>query len=387
MDASAQYGQRSTLGVSDSDLHINIEDQIVKYPKYRRELINRLSGKNFKNAVKSHKYEWSTRDNRKLETTVSNGTSSSGTVITVNDPGVLNVDDVFQMPNGSQFYVTSVAGGIEVTFRKLPGGPAQATSTTGDAITIVGMATPQGKDADTMVVTGFEDLYNYTSNFEDVVDLSDMEHNAMLRGEEDSGALIARKQMELTEKLQRALIAGIRFTDPTYKQTGMGGLKYLIDTYAPSNAVDFGGAGTWSTDRLVEDKIDDCLDIIAEKAFQKPVMYVTPDFMRKFKYIQDDTVQTTLREGSRGVGVVKQYLSHTFGSIDVVQLQGMSGVMSDNIFFLDESMYGYKAHKGLGWHTYPLARLGQSYRWQVAGVYTAKLDIPEAAVYCHNLGL
>lgn len=388
-DFSAGYGQRSTMGASDADLHISIEDQITKFPKMRRELLSRWDSKNFKKAVTSHKYEWSTRENRKLETTISNGTSSSGTVITVAEPGVFNVDDVFMMEScpGARFYVTSVAGGIEVTFRKLPGGDAQVVSTTGQDITIVGMATPQGKDADNMVVTGFEDLYNYTSNFEDVVDLSDMEHESMIRGEEDSGQLIARKEMELAEKLQRTLISGIRFTDPTYKQTNMGGLKYMIDTYAPENVVDFGGAGTWSTDRLTEDKIDDALDIIAEKAFEKPVMYVTPDFMRKFKYIQDDAMQMDFKEGSRGIGVVKKFNSHTFGPIDVVQLQGMGGVMNDNVFFLDESMVGYKAFKNLGWHTYPLARRGQSFQWQVAGIYTLKLDIPGAAVYLYNLGL
>lgn len=387
MDASAGYGQRSTLGVSDSDLHIGIEDQIVKFPKLRRELINRWSGKNFKKAVEGPKYEWSTRDNRKLETTVVNGAAANGTVITVADAGVFNVDDVFQMPNGAQFYVTSVAGGTMVTFRKLPGGPNQAVIAGGATVAIVGMATPHGKDADTMVVRGFDDLYNYVSNLEDVVDLDEIAHNSMLRGEEGSGELIARKEMELTEKLQRQLIAGIRFKDDTYKQTGMGGLKYMIDTYASANAVDFGGVGTWSTDRLVEDKIDACLDIIAEKAFEKPVMYVTPNFMKKFKYIQDDIANMDFKEGSRGVGVVKQYNSHIFGKIDVVQLQGMNNVMADNIYFVDESMVGYKAHKGLAWHTYPLARMGQSFRWQVAGVYTMKLDIPSAAVYCHNLGL
>jgi hypothetical protein len=390
MDQGVSYGQRSTLGASDMDLHIGIEDQVTKFPKYRRELINRWNSKNFKKSVDSHKYEWSTRSNRKLESTIVNGTSASGTQITVADAGVFNVDDVFQMKNGSQFYVTQVNGGFEVEFRKIPGGASQAICAGGETVTIVGMATPQGKDADTMVVKGFEDLYNYVSNFEDVVWLSDMENAAMIRGEEDSGQLIARKQMELTEKLQRALIAGIRFTDPTYKQTGMGGLKYLIDTYGNSdgkNVVDFGGAGTWSSDTLVETKIDSCLDVIAEKAFEKPVMYVTPNFMKKFKHIQESDIRFDLKEGSRGIGVVKTYNSHTFGPIDVVQLQGMNNVMSDNVFFLDESMVGYKAFKGLDWHTFPLARTGQSYKWQVAGVFTEKLDVPEAAVYCYNLGL
>jgi hypothetical protein len=381
---AAIYGQRSTLGVSDLDLHINIEDQVVNFPKLRRELINRLSGKNFKKDVKSHKYEWSARDNRKLQTTMAVDASDSATVFIVSDPGVLNVDDVFQLVGGAQFVVESVAGGVEVTARLLAG--TQAAAPLGSDVVIVGGATPQGKNADNMVISPFEDYFNFTSIIEDVVDLSGTDHAAMIRGEENSGQLIARKQMELTEKLQRQLLVGIRTEDKSRKLTTMGGLKNLIDTYAPANAIDFGG-NIWASDQAVEDKIDDMLDIIAEKAFEKPVMYVTPAFMRKFKYIQRDTLQTGLKEGARGTGVVKKYLSHTFGEIDVVQLQGMGHVMDDLIFFVDESQFGYKAMRNRGWFTTPLAKNGDSYRWQVLGEYTAKLDIPEAAVYSYNLGL
>lgn len=385
MSTGVQYGQRSTLGATDLDLHISIEDQVVNFPKYRRELINRLDGKNFKNEVKSHKYEWSTRDNRALQSTLAIDLAADATSMVVTDPGVFNVDDIFQLPGGEQHVVEAVAGGISVTFRHIAGN--RAAHSAGVTAAIIGGGTPQGKDADNMIVTPFEDLYNFTSILEDVVDLSGTQHKALIRGEENSAQLIARKQMELTEKLQRQIILGSRYEDKGRKLTTMGGLKYLIDTYASSNAVDFGGSATWASDTLVQDKIDDCLDIIAEKAFEKPVMYVTPAFMRKFKYIQDDTTQTSLRESARGIGVVRTYLSHTFGNIDVVQLQGMGTAMDDLIFFVDESMFGYKAHKGRGWFTTPLAKLGDSYRWQVLGEYTVKLDIPQAAVYCHTLGL
>lgn len=381
----ANYGQKSTIGASTLDLHINIEDQVVNFPKYRRELINRLNGKNFKKPVKSHKYEWSTRENRKLETTLAVAAAADATSMVVSDPGVFNVDDIFQDPNGAQYIVESVAGGVEVSFRKLSG--TQQALDIGDSVSIVGGATPQGKNADNMVTTGFDDLFNYTSIIEDVVDLSGTQHNALIRGEEDSGELIARKQMELTEKLQRQLVFGIRTKDDARKLTTMGGMKYLIDTYAPANVVDFGG-DIWASDTAVQDKIDDALDIIAEKAFDKPVMYVTPAFMRKFKYIQDDNSYTTASTSEkRGIGVVKKYNSHTFGLIDVVQLQGMAGLMDDYIFMVDESMIGYKAMRNRGWFTTPLAKLGDSYRWQILGEYTFKMDIPEACVYMHNLGL
>jgi len=384
--AGVQYGQRSTLGASDTDLHISIEDQIVKYPNYRKELIKRLNGKNFKKAVKSHKYEWGTRDNRKLQSTVNVGCAVDGTVIVVNDPGVFNVDDIFQDSAGSQYIVESVGGGVNVTFRFLTGSTAQTTMVNNEAVSVIGMATAQGKTADDMVVTPFIDLYNYTSILEDVVDLTGTEHMSMIRGEENSGQLIARKQSELVEKFQRQLVVGVRTKDDARKTTTLGGMKFMIDTYAAANAVDFGG-DIWATDRTVEDTIDEALDLIAENAFDKPVMYVTPKFMKKFKYIQDDTTRTVLREKSRGVGVVKTYMSHTFGEIDVVQLQGMGEVMDDYVFMVDESMIGYKPMQKRGWFTTPLAKLGDSYRWQILGEYTFKMDVPEACVYLYNLGL
>jgi len=384
--AGVQYGQRSTLGAADLDLHIDIEDQIIKYPNYRKELIKRLSGSNFQKAIKSHKYEWGVRDNRKLQSTVNVGCAANGVVIVVNDAGVFNVDDVFQDSAGSQYIVESVGGGVNVTFRFLTGSTTQTTMVNNEVVSVIGGATPQGKIADSMVVTPFVDYYNFTSILEDVIDLTGTEHAAMIRGEESSAELIARKQSELVEKLQRQLVVGVRTEDKARKLTTLGGMKFMIDTYASANAVDFGG-DIWATDRTVEDTIDDALDLIAEKAFKKPVMYVTPKFMKKFKYIQDDATRTILREKSRGVGVVKTYLSHTFGEIDVVQLQGMGEVMDDYIFFVDESMVGYKAMQKRGWFTTPLAKLGDSYRWQILGEYTFKMDVPEACVYMYNLGL
>jgi len=54
---------------------------------------------------------------------------------------------------------------------------------------------------------------------------------------------------------------------------------------------------------------------------------------------------------------------------------------------VDESMTGYKAMQKRGWFTSPLAKLGDSFRWQILGEYTYKMDMPEACVYMYNLGL
>ncbi len=382
----SQYGQKSTLTALNLDLHINIEDQIVKYPDARIPLIKRLNGKVFKNEVRSHKYEWSTRGNRPVKALVENGeVASNATELIVDTSGAFNKDDVFQKPDGEQCIVTAVTGGTNITFKHWAGSAESLSKS--DELVIIGVAAPQGADADSMVISGKDDLYNYTQIFEDVVDLSGSQHAALIRGDENSAELISRKQKELVEKLQSTLVFGNRVKDDTTKTYSMGGLKYLIDTYAADNVVNFGGSGTWNTDSSVLGKIDDAFDLISNKVEGKPIIYVGPAAMRKLKYVQDDIARTTLKNKKRGIGVVDTYLSHLFGEVDIVLLQNRSGLFNDLIFIGDESSFGYKAYRKRGWFTTPLAKLGDSYRWQVLGEYTAKMDTPESWTYIWNLGL
>jgi len=109
--------------------------------------------------------EFETTESYKLQLNV--GCAADGTTIVVNDPGVMNVDDVFQDSAGSQYIVESVGGGVNVTFRFLTGSTAQTTMVNNETVSVIGGATPQGKIADDMVVTPFVDYYNYTSILED----------------------------------------------------------------------------------------------------------------------------------------------------------------------------------------------------------------------------
>lgn len=385
MSNQVNYGQGSTFEANDKQLYLNIEKEIMKYPSPRIELLKRIKG--FDQAVKSHKIEWSRRDNRPVKALVVEGAASGGTVITVDTPGVFNVDDILEKPNGQQMVVEAVNGGVQITFRALSGTPEAVSG--GDTVKRIGMATPQGKKADDMVRTGYEDLYNYTSILEDIVDLSGTEHNALIRGHENSGQLIARKQRELAEIWQSQMVLGVRTKDDSRKVTTVGGIKFLIDTYASDNAIDFGGSSTWSKtgDDGVLGKVDDALDKLSAKVFDKPVMYVGAKFMRRFKYAMSDTIRTEQDNDTRGIGVVGTYLSHLYGKVKVVLIQERTGWMDDLVFFVDESDLGQKAMQGREWQTYPLARLGDSYRWQVLSERTVKMGNPEAHCYLYNLGL
>lgn len=380
----SNYGQGSTFESTDKELYLNIEKEIKKYPAPRMELVKRIGS--FDQAVNSHKIEWSVKDNRPVKALVVNGAAANGTTFTVDTPGVFNVDDLIQLPNGEQKIVTQVSGGVQLTVKTWTGTPEAIAG--GAVVRRIGMATAEGKDADDMVTHGYADLYNYTSILEDVVNLSGTQNEALVRGRENSGQLIARKQMELAEVWQSQMLIGHRNKDDVTKTTTVGGFKYLIDTYAPANAFDFGGTGTWSLtgDNGAQGKIDNALDALSAKAFEKPVIWMGSKFMRKFKYLMSDLIRTEQDNDSRGIGVVGTYLSHLYGKVKIVLIQERTGFMDNLVFFVDESTIGQKAMKGREWQTYPLGRRGDSFQWQVLSERTVKADQPEALAYLTNFG-
>lgn len=379
------YGQKSTISATDSALHINIEDTIGKYPDWQFPLLKRWSSKIFKADVKSHKYEWTERELRAIKAKVASATVASGaTSFYVDTAGVFNVDDVLQKPDGEQVIVTAVSGGTLLTVKALAGTPESMVL--GETVMRIGVASPQGKDADTMVIAGTQDLYNYTQIFEDVVSLSGTQRNSMIHGDENSAQLIEDKQKELMEVLQSSLLVGKRTINQEDKRTTLGGLKFFLDTYAPENVIDFGGAGTWASATDVKDKLDDAIEKIANNMGGKPVIYVGYKSMRKLKDLADGTVFVKTSDKTRGTAMPEQYLSQ-LGALDIVMLRERAGILDDLIFIIDEEQCGFKAMRNRGWFTEELAKVGDSYKWQVLGEYTAKFATPKVQAYIYNLGL
>ena len=378
------YGQKSTLSASDSALHVNIEDQIVKYADWQFPLLKRWNGKVFNNNIVSHKYEWTERQLRPITAKVASATvAADATTFYVDAAGVFNVDDVLMKPDGEIVIVTAIAGGTLLTVRAWTGTPE--TMTLGETVKRVGVATAQGKKADGMVIIGTEDLYNFTQIFEDVVELTGSQRNALIHGDESQSELISRKQKELAEMLQLSLLVGTRNKDTASKTYTMGGLKYFIDTYAPNNVINFGA--DWTSDATVIGKFEDAVEKIADQNGGKPTIYMGYKAMRKFRSIQDSQIGAQARtEGKRGIGVATTYLSQ-LGELDVVLIRERAGVMNDLIFFVDEEKCGYKPYNKRGWFTEELAKDGDAFKWQVLGEYTAKFETSKVFSYMHNLGL
>lgn len=383
MSDNSIYGQQSTLSATDSALHINIEDQVVKYPDREFPFLKRWNSKVFNKEVRSHKYEWTEREMRPSKAEVASATvAADATTFYVDTAGVFNVDDVLQKPDGECVIVTGVAGGTLLTVKAWTGTPE--TMVLGETVKRIGVASPQGKDADDMVIQGTSDLYNFTQIFEDVVHLSGTQRNSMIHGDQTSAQLISDKQKELAELLQNSLILGQRNRDASDKRTTMGGVKYFIDTYAPENAVDFGGS--WATDATVISKFEDAVEKIAQQNGANPTIYMGYKAMRKYRLINDDLIRTEKTDKARGIAVATSYLSQ-LGNLDVVLVNDRANVFGDMILFVDESKVGYKAMNNRGWFTEELAKVGDSYKWQVLGEYTAKFETPKVMSYLYNLGL
>lgn len=382
---TSTYGIKGTLSATDSALHINIEDMIGKYPAWTFPLLKRWNSDIFKKAVTSHKYEWTEQELRPVKAKVASATVASGAAqFYVDTPGVFNVDDVLRKPAGEQVVVVDVSGGTLLTVKALSGTPESMTL--GNTVQRVGVASPQGKDADNMVINGTTDLYNYTQIFEDVVKLTGTQRNSMIHGEEGSAELIEKKQKELAEMLQTTALVGVRTKNEEEDRTTAGGLKFFIDTYAPANAIDFGGSGTWATTAGVIDKFDDCIEKIADNMGGLPTIYIGYKALRKLKKLSDGTIFSDSKSKTRGTAIPEKYISQ-LGDLSIVQLRERTGVMDNLIFFVDEQQVGVKSMKNRGWFTEELSKTGDSYKWQVLGEYTFKFATPKVHAYLYNLGI
>lgn len=377
------YGQKSTLSTPDATLHINIEDQIVKYPDWQFPILKRWNSTVFKAQVKSHKYEWTERDLRPSQAKVASATvASDATSFYVDTAGVFNVDDVLQKPDGETVIVTAVSGGTLLTVAHWAGTAEEMVL--GETVKRIGVAAAQGTKAGDMVLQGTEDLYNFTQIFKDSVHLSGTQREALIHGDQTQAQIITEKQQELAEMLQNALILGPQQKDTATKRYSMGGVKHFIDTYASANAIDFGGSSTWNTDKSVINKFEDAVEKIAEKNGNPPTIYMGYGAMRKFRLIDDTLRRTERTDKKRGIGVVTSYLSQ-LGELDVVMLNDRAKVLSNMILFVDESRVGYKAMRNRGWFTKELGVDGDYYKWQVLGEYTMKIETPKIASYLYNI--
>lgn len=399
---AAVYGKTDTYSNSTlGALHVSIEDLVQKYPAKTFPLLRRLDGSVFTKEVDNTKYEWKEETLRPTNDALAGGglATTSATTVVGTVPGVFNVDDVIQL-GSEHMVVTAVASdGITLTVIRGWASTTAATATAGATIYRIGIAAPEGKDADGAVIQPLNGLYNLTQIFEDVVDMSGTEEESFLYrtndGNTNASNQITKKQQELMEMLQSSIVMGRRAEDVTGKRRTQGGLKYFIDTYAAANAVNFGGAGSWNsvstfvptgsyTYTLGQQKLDDLIQSIVAQRGKPTAIYAGYKAIRRMSIWNIELTRGTRQDDVRGFTSMGRYLSQA-GDLDVVMVPG--DALSDLIFVVDESRLGYKAFKNRGWFTERLAKTGDSSRWQILGEYTTKVSTPFVHGYMFGLGL
>jgi hypothetical protein len=386
---TTNYGQKSSFSATDANLRINIEDLITRYEDYKFPILKRLNGNIFKKDILSHKYEWTEQDLRPVKGLVVNQITAAGASVAVDQEGVFKTDDVAMNPRTlEKVLVTAQAGaGTLLTIERGFEGTLAAVMIEGDTLVRVGTAAPEGaKSGESNTLNG-DDLYNYTQIFKDIVFMSDGQHKGFIRGDETQTQAVQRVQQELMEGLASSLLIGSRSRNAAQKRSTLGGVKYMVDTYAPDNVVDFGGAGTWSSDVNALNKIEDAVQTLALKMGGKPTVYASYKALRKVRLLQDDTLRTTRDDKKRGIGVVDTLMTG-MGELDIVQVIDRTGIMDNYIFLMDESKVGYKPRKGRGWFTEEKPFDGDGHKWQVLGEYTLKAETPKSSLaYIKTLGL
>jgi hypothetical protein len=401
---SAAYGIRDTYNSSSlAQIRVSIEDLVDKYEPRDFPILRRWDSGIFEKEVMNPKYEWKQEQLRPTEDTLGVAiTSTSATSITGVTAGVFNVDDIIQI-GSEQMVVTGVASdGITLTVVRGWAGTSAATALIAATVYRIGIAAPEGADADGQVIWGLDDLYNRTQIFEDVVEMSGTEEEEFIyktkEGATNAANRISTKQKELMEIFQTALLLGRRHDDSTSKRRTLGGLKYFFDTYAPAgNAISVGGASAWTTQSTLvpavsttpysqaQQKLDDLIQQILLQRGKPTAIYAGYKALRRMGIFELGKVETDRTDTRRGMAAVSTYLSQA-GKLDVVLVPGSA--LNDLIFVVDESKVGYKSFKNRGWFTEKLGKDGDSSKWQVLGEYTAKVSTPAAAGgYLYNLGL
>ncbi len=400
---AAYYGQGNTYASNNNlgNLKISIEDQVGKYPAKKFPVLRRLTSKIFYKEVDNPLYQWKEEVLRPTRDLLGASVSSTtATTVVATTPGVYNVDDVIKV-DSEYMIVTAVAGdGITLTVvRGWNTTAATHTTSSSEYIYRVGVAAPEGADADGPVIQPVSNLQNYTEIFEDVVQMSGTEEESWLYRTDEGGDnvsnQIAIKQQELMEMLQTSILVGTSHDDGVSRRT-MGGLKYFIDQYASANAIDLGGYSNWSTQStdipstvttmytVAQQKLDDLIEQIVYQRGTPTAIYAGYKSLRHMATWGIDAVRTDRGDKEKGYAIPRTYLSQA-GDLDVVMVPG--DALSDLIFVVDETRAGFKAYKNRGWSAERLAKTGDSVKYQVLGEYTMKVQTPLVHGYLYDLGL
>jgi hypothetical protein len=253
IDDVTHIGGDRVMQIYDKKVVEDISDVITDIDPYRSPFTRLMEAMGTKEACDNYKPQWMDQDNKPLSTTiVDSGTSVVGSdteqTLVVADNNNFVANDVlnFVQTDGTTEVVKVLSKDSPTTYtiqRGYQSTEAISDLAEGDYVVRMGNAFAENTlsaDPDGVEPNWF---YNFTQTFKKTVSISRRMDKQIMRGNKQLlMEQLEWRQKDFNEDVEVAMMFGNRaYESGTDGETSMGGVKWFLDTYAPTNVVDFTG--------------------------------------------------------------------------------------------------------------------------------------------------
>jgi hypothetical protein len=282
--------------------------------------------------------------------------ATNDTSTTVTDASVFKKGHVIKID--SELLVVS---GVDTTnntisfFSRSYGG-TNATHASTSSIEIVGMARLEGADADFGSLTDITAPYNYTSIFEEALNISGTQQIISKHGISDEYEYQSLKKIpELMRLIEKAMFWGVRAVGTKTTPRSMGGLG----TFITNNTVAAGGA-------IAKSHIDTLMEYIYLDGGNPDLLVVNPSIAGDIKGLIDSSSYVNLSYENDQIGM--QPVKRVVTQYGVLQVLMSRHAPTATAYVLDSRKVGLYALRPFFWQE--LAKSGDSKRGEVLGEFS-----------------
>lgn len=215
------------LQIEEGIKYLNTADNGIRF---MRKLINNRGGK----VAKSHTYYWDETALPARRETITLA-DAVGTTVTVANSKAYRVGDLLKCES-EVMRVTALASATTLTVTRAYAGTTGAAHAA-KVMFNLGYAAVENSTGPQAVSTTVDRLYNYVQQFEDAVELSDIEI-ATLSSESGNplNAQLERLTLSFWKRFAQAVLKGVRYNDTTNKFKVMGGIDQFLSTNVATGA-------------------------------------------------------------------------------------------------------------------------------------------------------
>lgn len=372
------YDQQVT-SYSDTTPHVRvIYDVIQMIDPVDTPLLEALGGldsarSKFKVDQNGYKVELLEDEYDPLSDTAAQGTTitTNTTSLTVTDASIFKEGHVIQVDD--EYMVVSAVDttGQTITVYARNYGGTNATHASTSTVYIVGQARLEGADADYGPVVDITAPYNYTSIFEDAVNVS-----GTMQAIDQYGIgspldyQVEKKVQALLRQVELAAFHGIRSAGSASAPRSFGGLP----TFVTNNSVNAGGA-------IAKSDIDILMEYIMLDGGNPDLLVCNPSIGRDIKDLIDTSSFVSVDQANTQLGMAPiTTISTQYGNLRLLMSRWCPTAKA---YILDSSKVGFYTLRPFALHD--IAKTGDSSKKEVIGEFSLLLANDKAHGYIYGL--